>query len=83
MREIEAACGLNFTCIVNNSNLGPETTAGTVLDSVDFIEKLSKLSGLPVWLHTAEERVASQLTDMEVLPLRLQEKYFDLPTTGL
>ncbi len=83
MKEIEAACGLNFTCIVNNSNLGPETTAETVMESMDFIEKLSQLSGLPVWLHTAQERVASQLTGLEVLPLRLQEKYFDLPTTGL
>ena len=29
MREIEAACGLAFTDIVNNANLGPETTAET------------------------------------------------------
>ena len=53
MREIEAACGLQFTCIVNNSNLGPETTVQTVLDSLDFVQQLSNLSGLPVWLHTA------------------------------
>jgi hypothetical protein len=31
MREIEAACGLAFTDIINNSNLGPETTPETVL----------------------------------------------------
>ena len=31
MREIEAACSLAFTDIVNNSNLGPETTPETVL----------------------------------------------------
>ena len=48
MREIEAACGLQFTCIVNNSNLGTETTAQTVMDSLSFIEKLVKLSGLPL-----------------------------------
>ena len=81
MREIEAACGLQFTHIVNNSNLGPETTAQTVLDSLPFIEKLSEISGLPLWLHTAESTVAANLTDLpNVLPLRLQEKYFDLPT---
>lgn len=83
MREIEAACGLRFTCIVNNSNLGPETTAQTVLDSLDFTEKLSALSGLPVWLHTAEQTVAQQLSHLPVLPMKLQEKYFDLPTPGL
>lgn len=80
MGEIEAACGLTFTHIVNNSNLGPETTAQTVLDSRPFIEKLSRLSGLPVWLTTAEETVARQLTLSDVFPLRLQEKYFDLPS---
>ena len=79
MREIENACGLQFTCIVNNSNLGGETTAQTVLDSLAYIQKLSQLSGLPVWLHTAEERIAAQLPDLPVLSMTLQEKYFDLP----
>ena len=76
MREIEAACGLQFTCIVNNSNLGPETTVETVLDSLDYVDKLSKLSGLPVWLHTAEKTVAQKLQGLPVLPMTLQEKYF-------
>ncbi len=81
MREIEAACGLAFTDIVNNSNLGPETTAQTLLDSMDYIETLSKLSGLPVFCHTAEYAVAETLDNRlnPILPLRLQEKYFDLP----
>ena len=80
MREIETACGLAFTDIVNNSNLGPETTAETVLDSLDYIRTLSQLSGLPVFAHTAQESVAAQLSGLEnVFPLQLQEKYFDLP----
>ena len=82
MREIEAACGLAFTDIVNNANLGPETTADTVLSAIDYMEKLSKLSGLPIFAHTAESSVAEQLTGKlnPVIPLQLQEKYFDLPT---
>ena len=82
MREIEVACGLQFTCIVNNSNLGPETTAETVLDSADYIAELCALSGLPVWLHTAQAGVAEALPALEqpVLPLHLQAKYFDLPS---
>ena len=81
MREIEAACGLRFTCIVNNTNLGPETTAETVLDSVSYMEKLCELSGLPLFATTAEEKVAKALEGKieNVIPLRLQEKYFDLP----
>ena len=82
MREIEAACGLAFTDIVNNANLGPETTADTVLSAIDYMEKLSKLSGLPIFAHTAESSVAEQLTGKlnPVISLQLQEKYFDLPT---
>ena len=80
MREIETACNLRFTDIINNSNLGPETTADTVLESLDYIQKLSQLSGLPVFAHTAEAAVAQKLTGIDhVFPLHLQEKYFDLP----
>ena len=86
MREIEAACGLPFTCIVNNTNLASETTPETLLDSIPYMEALNRLSGLPVWLHTARIDIAEPLskTLTNVFPLRLQEKYFDLPSqTGL
>ena len=79
MAEIEAACGLKFTHIINNSNLGTETTVQTVLDSQSFIDTLSQLSGLPVFATTAVESVAKELPE-PVLSLRLQEKYFDLPS---
>ena len=81
MREIEAACSLPFTCIINNANLGTETTAEAVLETKAYMETLSQLSGLPLWLTTAEEKVASQLVGKveNLLPMHLQEKYFDLP----
>ena len=81
MREIEAACSLNFTCIINNSNLGTETTAEDVLATAAYVDQLCALSGLPLWLTAAEETVAAQLTGNldSVLPMHLQEKYFDLP----
>ena len=81
MREIEAACSLNFTCIVNNANLGPETTPEAVLETIAYMEQLSKLSGLPLWMTTAEASVAEELAGKveALLPMRLQEKYFDLP----
>ena len=79
MKEIEVACGLKFNCIVNNSNLGDETTVDTVRDSVDFVEKLSEMTGLEVWMHTAEEMIAEELTELDVMPLVLQKKIFDLP----
>ena len=79
MREIEDACGLKFNCIVNNSNLGEETVPGVVLDSLEYTQKLCRLSGLPLWMHTAEASVAGELGDLPVMPLVLQKKYFDLP----
>ena len=82
MREIEAACGLEFTDIINNTNLASETTPETVLASQDYIAKLSRLSGLPVFATSAETGVAAQLEGKlpDILPLQLQEKYFDLPS---
>ena len=82
LKEIENACGLSFTCLVNNANLGSETTVDTLLDSLAYVEKLSTISGLPIWLHTAESSIAQALpeTVKPVLPLHLQEKYFALPS---
>ena len=81
MREIEAAGGLPFTAIVNNANLAHETTPETVLAAVPYMKKLSELSGLPVWMTSAEERVAAGLEGQVpgLLSMRLQRKYFDLP----
>ena len=81
MHEIEVACGLKFTDIVNNSHLGNFTDVQTLLDSQDFIKELSELSGLPVYLTTVRadlyDAVSAHIPN--VFPLQLQEKYFDLP----
>jgi hypothetical protein len=79
MREIEEAAGLRFTCIVNNSNLGTETTPDTVLSSLDFINRLSRETGLEVWMHTATEAVAAGLSELSPFELTLQKRIFDLP----
>ena len=74
MREIEAAGGLPFTDIVNNANLAHETTAETVLEALPYMERLSALSGLPLWLTSAEETVAAALAgrvpDLQAMKLR-------------
>ena len=81
MAEIEAACKLKFTDIVNNSNLGTETDVATVLQSLSYIEELSRISGLPVFAQTARADLAQELSQTipNVMALTLQEKYFDLP----
>ena len=82
MREIEAACGLEFTDIVNNANLGNETTPEHVLEAIPYMEELSRISGLPIFAHAAEQTVAKALEGKldDVISLQLQEKYFDLPS---
>lgn len=77
MKEIETACGLSFTCIVNNTNLGGETTRELLESSQKQVDTLCRLSSLPLWLTTAEEDLAKEMGE-SVFPLRLQEKYFDL-----
>ena len=75
LREIEAACGLSFTAIVNNSNLGAETTAQDILSSVAFGEALSAASGLPVVATAVTESLSEALIGrMEGLyPIRLHK----------
>ncbi len=48
MREIEEACKCKFTAIVNNSNLGNETKAEDVINSVPYANEVSKITGLPI-----------------------------------
>ena len=76
MREIEAACGIPFTGIINNSNLARETTAEDVLYSVAYAEEVGRLSGLPVVCTAVEERLFDKLKDTinPLFSLTLQAK---------
>ena len=78
MREIEAACNLKFTAIVNNSNLGECTTEDVVLNSLDCAQELSELSGLPVKMTTVTENLVNNLNGKveNLFPLNLQKKIF-------
>lgn len=75
MREIEQTSGIKFTGIINNSNLGGETSEKDVLDSADYVLELSKISGLPVVMTTVCERLYQPLVDRveNLFSLRLQK----------
>lgn len=53
IQRIEQSSHLSFSGIINNSNLGAETTAEIVIDSFPYADKLSELSGLPISAATA------------------------------
>ena len=80
MQEVSLAAGIKFTAIVNNSNVGWDTTADDILATNDKAIELSKLSGLPILFTTAEKQIAPLLSEKleNVLPLELQNKYFDI-----
>lgn len=74
MREIETAAGLTFTGIVNNSNLGAETTAAVVRDTLGYAEQLATAAGLPLVATTVAEDVYPDLEGeiANLTPLKLQ-----------
>ena len=76
MREIECAGGIRFTALVNNSNLGVETTAEDVLASMRYAEEVAAMSGLPVVMTTADEKLQEELKGKipNLFPLKLQKK---------
>ncbi len=72
LREIEEACKIPFTGIVNNSNLGTETTLADVLATDEKAAELAKICGLPLVMTTATETICAD----GMFPLKLQKKYF-------
>lgn len=76
MREIEGACGLKFTSVINNSNLGAETAAETVLSSLPYAEEISERAGLPIIYTTVTEELYPILKDKieNLYPINLQKR---------
>lgn len=78
MREIEGAAGMRFTGIVNNSNLGEETSADDIKKSEQYIKNLEKLSGLKCVFTCAESSLDGTETIDNLFKLELQERYFQI-----
>ncbi|MBQ2944050.1 MAG: hypothetical protein IJD93_05115 [Ruminococcus sp.] len=74
--EIEAAAGIPFTGIVNNSNIGPLTTKEDVVKSFDFIAEISKETGLPLRFTAVWDKIYCELSGEyeNLIPLTLQER---------
>ena len=78
MREIEVASGIPFTAIINNSNLGVETTPEVVVKSNVYAQELSKISKLPVRYTTVNNSIVNDIGDKvpNVFPLELQKNKY-------
>ncbi len=76
MREIEDACKMKFTGVVNNSNLGELTTAEDVLNSSEETARLCEISGLPLLMTAVKADLVNNLNGKidNLFPLTLQNK---------
>lgn len=61
-QEIEQAAHVRFTGIVNNSNLGAQTTADDVLASLAYAKETSEMIGLPVKMTAVRHELENELS---------------------
>ncbi len=73
MAEIEYACHMKFTGIVNDSNIGEETTAEDVLDSVSYANEVSERAGIPIKMTAVKSDLYEILSDKieNLMPIEL------------
>ncbi len=75
-REIERAGKINFTGVINNSNLGEFTTEDDVLNSLSYAEDIANAMGIPVVATTVKRVLYGGLKSKieNLYPLDLQAK---------
>ena len=78
MGEMETACGMKFTGVLNNSNLGEETCADDVIRSMTLAREFSEKSGLPLLGTFAKADLKPDLEGRipNLTFLNLQKKYY-------
>ncbi len=57
LEAIKRASGLEFSGIINNSNLGEETTEETVINAIPYANEFAKMANLPIVATTAPDWV--------------------------
>ncbi len=73
--EIELAGKVPFTGIINNSNLGEETTLEDIISTYGKAQELSSITGLPI-VFTCAEKGLLNCEDSDFFGLCLQKKYW-------
>lgn len=66
LRGIESACRLKCAGLVNNSNLGAETTPAIIAQTADFAEKVAEKTGLPLRFTCVTENEKRDETHLPV-----------------
>ncbi len=69
-QAIRAACGLKFTGLVNNTNLGSATDLAVIAKGREIILKAAKQLNLPLVFTGAAENLVAGLPEIPYLPLK-------------
>ncbi len=78
MREIESACRLKITGIINNSNLAKETTENEIVFSKDYAKGIEELSGVPIVATSVRRDIITDKilhTMQNVFPIEISIEY--------
>lgn len=74
MYEIESAARMKHTAVVNNTNLGRETTAEIIKKSTDFARKVSEITGLPLAFTTCPQEICELIDIPDIFPINVYVK---------
>lgn len=74
MYEIQAAARMKHTAIVNNTNLGSETTLEIVEESEEFASETAERAGLPIAFTTCPEEFAEFSENENIYPVKIYVK---------
>lgn len=74
MYEIENASRMKHTAIVNNSNLGTETTLETVENSLEFASETSLKANIPLLYSTCPENISEFCEIEDIMPVKVYVK---------
>lgn len=74
MFEIEKAARMKHTAVVNNTNLGSETTPEIIGRSADFAKQTADAAGLPLAFTTCPEELCELMDIKDIFPVKVYVK---------
>ncbi len=74
MFEIEKASRMRHTAVVNNTNLGCETTPAIISKSDDFARETAVAAGLPLAFTTCPENLCELMDMPDIFPVKVYVK---------
>ena len=77
MKEIERAGKIKFTALVNNANLGKETTVEDILEGEKFCKELERVTNLPLKFTVVGKELADKIKGIKNILTVDQIKYGD------